>query len=219
MELRSAKMKRIIEICSNGPVRFSDLKRQLSITSAGLAGNLQRLESGGLLARTENGYLLTDKGKEFLRGLTLAEEMRKQKLVKRLLILQELVHPREILSFGSLRALVSQEPLTPERYEALSVTEALEVTSDQEFDPNAIVKVYANTLKLLRNIITPDKPAARLSIAFDLRKGFDLARQQLEKELKEEKDENKKRKLQKILNKMEGQRDNMIKDAVKRFVK
>jgi len=214
----SAKMERTLALCSQGPFRFSDLKRQVGLSDAGLWKNLLKLESAGFLEKSQNRYVTTEKGREAVRGSILAEEVRKQKLVKSLLVLQQVVRPTEVFSFESLRILFKQKPLTLTRYEALAVIEGLQVTSDSELDSTSSIKVYANILRILGATIERGKASSSLTVCLDLNKGFDLAERRLEREIEEEWDKARRKKLQTILTHIRNGRDALIRDVQKRFL-
>jgi hypothetical protein len=110
----------------------------------------------------------------------IAEEMLKQKFLRKLLVMQEVVHPRDLLSFESIKVLLSQKPLTTTRYEALALLEGLEVTSDRELDSSTALKVYVNALRLLGAAMESGKPSAKLAVTLDLSKGIRSSRKTTE---------------------------------------
>ncbi len=199
-------------------MRFTELRKQLSLSDAGLAKNLRRLQSNGLVASGERGYSLTDKGAEITKQLSLAEEMRKQKLAKKLLIGQKLASPKDPFTFESLNVLLSgHEPLSRTRYEARAVIEALDVTSDRELDTNTGVRVYAAALRMVAAALASER-RAKLTVTIDLDKGFDIVEKQLEEEINGEKNDTKRKKLEAIHRQLRERRDANIEETQKRFL-
>ena len=199
---------------------WSKLLRSTAVSEKVLSEHLRDLQDKGLLVKSEQGYAATDKGREVLKELIFAEEMRKQRLTHKLLVVQKLVKKSDILAFESLPVLLklSQKPLTVTRYEALAVIEALEVTSDRDLDPRATLKAYENALKLLSAAVGPGVTSATLTASLDLAKGFAIAEEQLNADIEAEQDRHKKRKLEIILQQFREQKDSLVEDARKRFL-
>ena len=214
----SPRMKRIVVLSAEEPQRFSDLKRQIGYSDAGLSKALRRLISLDLLVPHQDRYVATEKGRQLVRKLTVAEEIRKQKLVQRLLVLQQMVRPSEILAFESLRALFKQKPLTLTKYEALAVAEALEVTADRELDPDEALKLYASAINPTGTAISPARGSCRFVVSLDLNRGFDLVEKRLGRELEDEWNPDKRKKLEGILKQIRTQRPALIRDVHKRFL-
>jgi hypothetical protein len=209
----------MVALCAEESQRFSDLKRRVGLSDAGLAKALRRLASLGLLAHDPNGYIATQEGRRLVRELTVAEEIRKQKLVQRLLVLQQMVRPSEIPAFESLRALFKQKPLTLTKYEALAVAEALEVTADRELDPDEALKLYANAINMVGAAISPARTSCRFVVTLDLNRGFDLVEKRLARELEDECNPDKRKKLEGILKQIRTQRPALLRDVHKRFLR
>lgn|GEM_PF-5181726 len=216
--LSSLRM-RMVALCAEEPQRYSDLKRKLAISDTGLAKALHQLTLSGFIAHERYRYVATQEGRDLVKEMTLTEEIRKQKLVQRLLVLQQLVRPNEILAFESLRALLKQKDLTLTRYEALAVAEALEVTTDRELKPNEALKIYANAISTAGIITTPAKASCRFVVTMNLSRGFSLVEKRLMRELEDEYNPRKRKKLEEILEQVRTQRPALIRDAHKRFLK
>jgi hypothetical protein len=191
----------------------------LGFTDSGLAKDLKRLVKGEMLSRGPNGYQTTEKGREAVRKLTLTDEMQKQRLVKKLLVLQQLVRPSEILGFESLKTLLKQETLTLSRYEAFAVAEALEVSSNRQLEPSTAVEVYANAINLIGAAIEPGGSSCRVMITLDLNRGLDLVERRLENELQDEWDPERRRKLEAFVTQIRTRRPAVLQDIHKRFLK
>jgi len=199
---------------------WSKLVRSTGVSEKVLSEHLRDLQEKGLLVRSDKGYIATDKGREVLKELIFAEEMRKQRLMHRLLVVQKLVKKSDLLRFESIPVLLklSQKPLTVTRYEALAVIEALEVRCDRDLDPAATVKAYEYALKFLSAAMGPRTKSARLTASLDLEKGFAIAEEQLKADIEGEQDHHKKEKLQTILQQFKEQGDSLMEDARKRFL-
>ena len=217
MEVRSPKVKQVLVLCAEGPVRFTKLKQDLNLSDAGLAKNLRRLQSNELIISDERGYSLTEKGRELLKQLNLGEEMRKQKLVKKLLGRQELASYTDPITFESLRVRLSGlEPLSRSRYQAVAFVEAVDVTSDRVLDSDTSIKVYDNALRMAAAALGTEK-TAKLTVTVDLDRGFELAEKQLENRIRNETDEAKRKKLEAILRQFKERRDANMDQMRKRF--
>lgn len=218
MELRSPKMRQILGLCAGGPVRFTKLREEVHLTDAGLAKDLRRLQSNGLVVTDDKGYTLTQKGREVMKQTSLAEEMRKQKLARKLVIGQKLASVKDPFTFESLNALLfDHEPLSRTRYEAQAVTEALEVTCDRELDTDTDVRVYAAALKMIRAALGSER-SAKFTVTIDLNKGFDIVERQLQEEINAERNDTKRKKLEAIRHQLKERRDASIEDTQKRFL-
>lgn len=199
---------------------WSKLVKSTGVSEKVLSEHLRDLRGKGLLVRSETGYIVTNKGREALKELTFAEEMRKQKLVQRLLVVQKVVKKSDMLRFESVPALLglSEKPLSLTRYEAIAVIEALEVRCDLDLDPYATVKAYEKALKLLGAAMESGTKSARLTVSLDLESGFAIAEKQLEREIEAEQDRHRREKLENILQQLKEERDSLMEDARKRFL-
>jgi biotin operon repressor len=199
-------------------MRFSKLRQELGVTDAGLAKNLRRLRSYGLVVSEEGGYSLTEKGRDVMIQIRLAEEMQKQRLTKKLLIGQKLASVKDPFTFESLNVLLfHHEPLSRTRYEARAVIEALDVTSDRELDTDARFKVYAAALRMVGAALGSER-GTKLTVSIDLDKGFDIVEKQLEEEINGERNRKKRNKLEAIYQQLKERRDACIEETRKRFL-
>lgn len=114
--LRESDIEVLRSLGQEDALAFQGLKRKMHIHQEKLSRSLQRLEQGGLVAKTERGYALTEKGTE------VASRWPSREARASMTILQSFmpggVHPRLIARqlegrwFGNLRWLGSK--VTPE---------------------------------------------------------------------------------------------------------
>ena len=194
--------------------------KSTAVSEKVLSQHLRDLQEKGLLSRCDAGYVTTEKGRDVLREHTFADQMRKQKLLKKLLVLQHVTRPSDLLGFESLPALlkISEKPLSLTRYEALALIEALEVTADRELDAQTAMKVYGDALRLLGAVLEPRSKSARLTMTLDLEQGFAAVEKQLGKEVEAEKDLQRRKKLETILHHFREERDSLADDLRRRFL-
>jgi predicted transcriptional regulator len=219
VSLGATKLTILRESCMSQST-WSKLVRSTGVSEKVLSEHLRDLQQKGFLVRSDNGYIATDKGREVLKELIFAEEMRKQRLMHRLLVVQKLVKKSDMLRFESIPVLLklSQKPLTVTRYEALAVIEALEVRCDRDLHPAATMKAYENALKFLSAGLGQGVKSATLTASLDLAKGFAIAEEQLKADIEAEQDLHKKQKLEIILQQFKEQRESLMEDARKRFL-
>ena len=84
MQIRSERMWKILDLCSEKPMRFGDLRRQLPITAAGLVINLRRLTSNNILSHINGHYVFTDKNAKSLKQILTSEQPSRQRVMKKL---------------------------------------------------------------------------------------------------------------------------------------
>lgn len=153
----NGKKRDVLLLCSDRSQRFSDIVHAVNISESGLAKSLDGLIRTGLVTRIEGGrYTATIDGLERARQLRREDDVRRQKLARKLRVLQNLVSPKELLGFENVRALLSEKRRGLHAYEALALASALELSyllPKQELDSQAEVALYEQALKLLRLIL------------------------------------------------------------------
>jgi len=197
---------------------WSKLLKSTGVSEKVLSGHLRDLRELALLSRSDSGYVVTNKGREVLRELTFVEDLRKQKLVRKLLVRQQVASLTDPITLESLKVKLSgHEPLSRSRYQALAFVEAVDVTSDRELDSDISIKVYDNALKMAAAALGTEKTAT-LTVTIDLDRGFALAEKRLEDEIKSQRDETKRKKLEAILQHFKERRDANVEETRKRFL-
>jgi DNA-binding Lrp family transcriptional regulator len=209
---------RILRESAVSESRWSKLVKSTGVSEKVLSEHLRDLQKAGLLTRSTTGYIATGKGLEVLKEVTFAEDMRKQKLAKKLLIGQKLASPKDPFTFESLGVLLfDHEPLSRTRYQAQSVIEALDVTSDRELDADTRFRVYAAAVRMVAAALASER-RAKLTVTIDLEKGFDIVEKQLEEEINRERNDTKRKKLEAIHQQFRERRDANIEETRKRFL-
>jgi len=174
----NGKKRDILLLCSEELQRFSDIARTITISESGLAKNLNSLTHAGLITRLENGYYTaTPHGLERAKQLRREDDVRRQKLARKLLALQNLVSPKELIGFENVQALLGRRRHGPHAYEALAVVSAFEIAYLTEciLTPTTEIGLYEQALQLLRRL--PDNIS--LTIRFNLEEGYRMALRQL----------------------------------------
>ncbi|HXX72987.1 MAG TPA: hypothetical protein VEI80_04765 [Candidatus Acidoferrales bacterium] len=218
-----SKMSQILLLlCSGEAKTYSELKRLTEISDTGLSNNLLALQERGLLMKVNGvGYMTTSEGGQIARQLRLVSEATVHKLARRLVILQKLVEPKELLTFETLRAL-SRPPKTLRSYLALAVASAIDISYLNEIPLHVLdeLRIYEAALKTAKELFLANPNQKKVSVIFrvDLNEGFDIVAAKLKEEIEAEKDERTKMKLTHTLRQMQEKREALQQEATERFV-
>lgn len=218
-----SKMSQILLLlCSGESKTYSELKRLTEISDTSLSNNLQALQERGLLMKVNGvGYMTTSEGGQVARQLRLVSEATRHKLARRLVILQKLVEPKELLTFETLRAL-SHPPKTLRTYLALAVASAIDISylNEAPLRVSDELRLYESALKAVKELLVaaPNHRQTGVIVRFDIDEGFDIVQTKLKEEIEAEKDESTKTKLTHILRQMQEKREALQQEATERFV-
>jgi hypothetical protein len=171
--------------------------------------------------KVSGGYMTTREGEVVAHQVRLASESTRHKLARKLVILQKLVEPKEILRFEVVRAL-GDPPLTMRKYLALAIASSLEVAY---LNPEMLAKdelnLYEQALDTVRALLhSKSQKTAGLIIRFNLEEGYNAVLHMLLEEIDLEKDAHRKTILVDILKKMQdpSNREALMREAIDRFV-
>lgn len=218
-----SKMSEILLLlCSGEPKTYSQLKQLTSISDTGLSNNLETLQNRGLLMKVNGvGYMTTTQGGLVARQLRLVSEATLHKLARRLVILQKLVEPKELLTFETIRAM-SRPAKSLRTYLALAVASSIDISylNDTPLHVSDELRLYESALRAVRELlfVSPNQKQAGIIVRFDLNEGYDTVLIRLKEEIEAENDEGTKTKLTRILRELQEKRAAFQQDAVDRFI-
>jgi len=217
------KMGQILLLCSTTVMSYTDLKHSAAISDAALSKDLEVLQERGFISKVPNGYVATKDGYVAAQQLRLASEVTRHKLARKLIILQKLIDPKELLGFETLRAMV-EPPDTLRKYLAMAIVSSVQIAylHTDPLSASDEVKLYEQALKAVRELLKVDRSQkhAGLIVRFDIDEGFRAVVSELEHKVTVAGDAEKKKILSEILKKMSDpkNREDLLRDALERFL-